>query len=149
MHKIYSLSFILIHLLLMFGAKAQSGIPSGSCGIQYTYDAAGNMIDRQYVCNNSGVAVKENNVTLQKAMTTSQAVDVVYPNPTTGRFTLRMVKSLKNAQIIIMDMQGRMIHQRNANGNMLQFDLSREAAGMYILRIQDEGETFTAKVLKQ
>lgn len=133
----------------MFGAKAQSGIPSGSCGIQYTYDAAGNMIDRQYVCNNSVVAAKKTNLSIQKAVITPQAVDVLYPNPTTGRFTLRMIKPLKNARIIIMDMQGRMIHQRNANGNMLQFDLSREAAGMYILRIQDEGETFTAKVIKQ
>ena len=149
MKKFYLLLLLFIATFLLSEVSAQSGLPYGSCGIQYTYDAAGNMIDRQYVCNNSGVAAKETNLSVQKAITTTQAVDVVYPNPTTGRFTLRMMKPLKNARIIIMDMQGRMIHQRNATGNMLQFDLSREAAGMYILRIQDEGEIFTAKVIKQ
>lgn len=88
---------ILLTTLLFFLSKvsAQSGLPSGACGIQYTYDAAGNMIDRQYVCNNVGAVVKENKVILPN---THKDRDVIYPDSTSGRFTLRIVNSSKNVE---------------------------------------------------
>ena len=47
------LTKILISLLLLLSVQVSAQeIPSGSCGLIMTYDAAGNRIKREYYCNN-------------------------------------------------------------------------------------------------
>lgn len=99
------LSFSLFFLCLIIQINAQSGIPYGSCGIEYIYDASGNMIKRQYVCNNTILRIASPSAkasTLEKMIsekeqkTTIERVDVLFPNPTTGQFRIKMTKELKN-----------------------------------------------------
>ena len=143
---------ILIVLFAALGSKAQS-IPSGSCGILYTYDAAGNRINQQYYCNNTTSAVTPTNELPQKALTTSSflKVDALYPNPTTGKFTITFAQPLNNANVIITDAGGAVVVQKTGyNGSSIEMDLSGAAVGMYFIRIQQpDGKYITQKVIKR
>lgn len=137
-------------------------IPVGSCGIVYIYDAAGNRTKRTYFCNNGtnpyparGVVQQPNTVvtadtSLGLAQTTEfQEIDALYPNPTTGQFSVTFSKALDNATLNILDANGKIIIQVKAKGYKVDFDLSARAAGVYYIRVEEDGKTVTKKVVKQ
>lgn len=130
---------------------AQTGLPAGSCGIEYIYDAAGNMVERQYICNNSSSSSMASIQTLKSQNKTSsvQAVTTLYPNPTTGKFSIKMVKPLQNTQVEIVNVQGSVIFKTMMNGTLLQFDLSGKPSGTYFIKIFDAERIISAQVIKQ
>jgi hypothetical protein len=129
-------------------------IPLGSCGIINHYDATGNRIKRFYYCYTGGpymggrVAKKED---LEKAdeITEFQYVNALYPNPTTGKFSVTFSKALQNAAVSVTDLQGKKILQFKASGNKVDFDLSSVAAGVYFVRVEENGKVVNKKVVKQ
>jgi ribosomal protein S11 len=133
-------------------------LPLGTCGIVNVYDAAGNRTKRVYFCNNgidpyptgSQPAGKGTETVIEKNETKEfQYVDALFPNPTTGRFFVTFSKSLSNASISITDNNGKTIVQFKASGYKVDFDLSPYAAGMYYVRIEEDGKAITKKVVKQ
>jgi Secretion system C-terminal sorting domain len=128
-------------------------IPLGSCGIINHYDAAGNRIKRFYYCYNGGPyqgrAINKNELTKADETTEFQNVDALYPNPTTGKFSVTFSKELKNAIVYLTDLQGKVILQFKASGSKVDFDISGVAAGAYFVRIEDNGKVITKKVIKQ
>ena len=132
----------LLTVIIVHSLNAQK-IPLGYCGIQYTYDNAGNQIKREYVCNNGLWAGGANE------SSALQIIDVLSPNPTTGKFSVTFTKALNKADIVIADATGRMVLQMKGNGNKIDFDISTLAAGIYFLRIKEDGRVFEAKVIKQ
>lgn len=130
----------------------------GECGIVNVYDAAGNRTKRQYFCNNGIDPYPEGRQSTGKGMETIveknetpafQYVDALYPNPTTGKFYVTFSKNLSNASISITDNNGKTLAQFKASGYKVDFDLSPYAAGMYYVRIEEEGKVITKKVIKQ
>lgn len=120
--------FVLGILFNSLKLQAQS-LPSGTAGIVYIYDGAGDRIDRHYVINStSGTAsiVDNQKVTKQNQSANVLKVDVLYPNPTSGYFTVRMVKQLKDAMVMITDVSGRLILRRKESGFVLNYNLSKE-----------------------
>lgn len=72
---------------------------------------------------------------------------MVYPNPSQGKFTIRLSESLyTSAQMRIIDLQGKIVDEQmlTINGKNLQVD-TRLPKGMYILQLNMEGKTFTRK----
>lgn len=128
---------------------AQTGLPAGSCGIEYIYDAAGNMVERHYICNNSSGIVSIQTLKSQNKTSSVKAVTSLYPNPTTGKFSIKMVKPLQNAQVEIVNVQGSVIFKSMMNGTLLQFDLSGKASGTYFIKIFDAERIISAQVIKQ
>jgi len=123
-------------------------LPAGSCGIVYTYDAAGNRTQRQYVCNNGVMAIKEILVGNQQILADEiQATEVLYPNPTTGIFNVKLTQSLNNAIVTISDVSGRLVMRKKENGNILNYDLSGQASGEYIIAIKQDGKLIKLKVI--
>lgn len=151
--KRYSVFLLILLAIIMIkpaNGFSQSGIPPGSCGIEYIYDAAGNMIERHYICNNSGSGIAS--LQMMKAAnqtSTFQAVSALYPNPTTGKFTVQMVKSLQSARVEITNAQGSVISTVIMSGDLLSFDLSGKASGIYFIRIYDKETVLSAQVIKQ
>ncbi len=76
-------------------------------------------------------------------------VDALYPNPTTGQFTVRLVKPLQNATVIIMDILGHIVSRREENGSILHYDLSKQSTGIYILKIDQGEQKVTMKIIKR
>lgn len=146
--------FLLLILLFTGGFAIGQTIPPGSCGLLYTYDAAGNRTKQEYFCNNTSgpidmrIAQTNAPTAVEKEETGFAKVDALYPNPTTGRFTVRFAKDLNNTQILITDINGRIIQQVMGNGSMVEFDLSNQAAGVYYVVVRTGKESITQKVIK-
>lgn len=160
-------------LLLLFAfyftipGQAQTGdIPEGSCGLLFTYDGSGNRIKREYVCNNGGASPggrimntpidsseKKGDpiaVATLKGEIVFENIEALYPNPTTGTFTIRFMTPVENGTVFITDVTGKVLQRVIGNGYQLHFDLSGAAAGVYYVQIKTrEGKTITKKVVKQ
>jgi hypothetical protein len=139
----------LITAFIAFTGFAQQ-IPLNSCGIVCTYDAAGNRLKRVYFCNN-GVNPYPTKAKPDKTKITEdfQPVDALYPNPTTGKFSVTFSKALDKAIIHILDESGKIISRVKAKGYKVDFDLSARAAGVYYVRIEENGNIITKKIVKQ
>ena len=136
-------------------------LPLGTCGIVNIYDAAGNRTKRVYFCNNGidpyptgpQTEGKGTEIVVEKKETKEtkefQYVDALYPNPTTGKFFVTFSKNLLNASVSIVDNNGKTLAQFKASGYKVDFDLSPYAAGMYYVRIEEDGKVITKKVIKQ
>lgn len=135
--------FFSLFILLSLTGTAQE-IPVGSCGLLCHYDAAGNRISQEYFCNNS--PRKE---TQPEALSAFEAVEALYPNPTTGKFFITFKKSLDNAVIKILDVNGRMVENFKASGSKVEVSLTNQAAGTYFIIINDSGMIINKKVVKQ
>lgn len=76
-----------------------------------------------------------------------------YPNPTTGQFQLQLDElNGGNVQIEIAGANGNIVERRSAamnKGQMMKFDLSRQAAGIYLIRIISDAGVRTQKIVVQ
>jgi hypothetical protein len=76
----------------------------------------------------------------------------VYPNPTTGIFTLELAASKGNqiVDVFISDMMGKTVFKERVSeiGNW-KFSLSDKPAGVYIVQVVSGDRVGTAKVIKQ
>jgi hypothetical protein len=138
--------FMLVCCSFITATKAQS-LPAHTCGVVYTYDAAGNRTQRAYVCNNSG-----RTAIAPVAEDTTAAIHLVtqlYPNPTTGRITVSFTQPLNNAVITLLDMTGKVLIQSRKSGNQVVLDLSSYRAGVYILRVMDGKNPSSFTIVKQ
>ena len=146
MKKRLLLSFFTFFIgMVIFGQQ----LPLNTCGIIHMYDDAGNRTKRMYYCNNGGnypTTVKQEEI---GETTEFQYVDALYPNPTTGKFSITFSKELKNAKVFVTDINGKVISSFKASGFMINFDLSGVASGVYFVRIDDAGNIISKKVVKQ
>lgn len=147
---------LIVTLLIVFTFCDESlfsqQIPVGTCGILYFYDATGCRTKRMYYCNNGGPYPQGRGAIVQTAENESaefEEVDALFPNPTTGQFYVTFSKVLKGAAVNITDVSGKVITQFRASGNRILFDLSGKAAGVYYVRIEEEGKVISKKVVKQ
>lgn len=81
---------------------------------------------------------------IDKAMESPKAMSFqAFPNPTSGLFTLNLASKADEVQIT--DELGRMIlTQNNITDTTIQFDLSREISGVYIIKVRT-GENVEAQ----
>jgi hypothetical protein len=152
--------FVLLLLFVAVDSFAQQAqLPIGTCGIVNVYDAAGNRIRRVFFCNNGidpyplrqavNTTESKNAITEKNETAVVQEVDALYPNPTTGKFFVTFSKTLTNANVSITDNMGKVLAQFKGTGNRVEFDLAPYAAGMYFIRIEQDGNWVTKKVIKQ
>lgn len=76
-----------------------------------------------------------------------------FPTITNGQFTLRFSQMQGTADIVILDMNGRVVQRRVADVNQelqtLPFDLADQASGVYLVRIVMQNNTSVQKVVVQ
>jgi hypothetical protein len=82
---------------------------------------------------------------------TSNNAFQVYPNPNNGSFSLKMTNLKgKNAQISIVDLNGRLLYQQNVLLNNTSLESVIEinlANGMYLLLLQTEENSYQRKLV--
>jgi hypothetical protein len=80
----------------------------------------------------------------------ASSANTLYPNPTTGRFTIQLATPLIKQTISVMDVNGNLIKQLVGNGSKVDIDISGAAAGVYFVRIQQpDGSIIKHKLVKQ
>ena len=75
---------------------------------------------------------------------TEQKTTVLYPNPTTGSFTLELVEE---SNINIYNMLGQQIMQLNEVSGIQHLDLGNAPKGMYFIQIQSGSQTEVKKLI--
>jgi len=76
----------------------------------------------------------------------------VYPNPTTGKFTLELLtgEELSNPTMTIFGMLGEAVMKANLGGSTkTEFSLAERPTGIYIIRVTAGNRTGMVKIIKQ
>lgn len=135
-------------------------LPANACGIVYMHDAAGNRTKRLYFCNNGApypskpgrvtTSTNQNLLTEEELKNAAfSEVVAIYPDPTSGVFQIGFSRTLKNATISIIDLNGKVLQRFKASGSQITCNISNAASGEYFVRIDENEKMITKKVIKQ
>jgi len=73
----------------------------------------------------------------------------IYPNPTTGHFTIDFMGKVTTSEIKLFDLQGNMLIELSPTEQLKQeMDISHLQMGMYIIAIKTADDVITRKVIK-
>lgn len=162
-------SFLAI-IILLLSAKTHIAQTQNSSGILYTYDEAGNRKRREIAPQQQGRNAAPGTETKKEtAVVSKNNLQASFtPNPTfTGNFTVvvnrsdfastdkntndkKSVGELVHPQIFIYNPLGELIHQESATFNSPVFiNLSKEAKGIYIVKVQSGDEVLMHRLAYQ
>ncbi|MCL2651852.1 MAG: T9SS type A sorting domain-containing protein [Candidatus Azobacteroides sp.] len=127
--------------------------------VNYTYDAAGNRTARTVTvvakAPQAPLTTNEVESVTELSNVITEKDFLVYPNPTQGHFTVEinnMPHDMKG-EAYLYDSNGRLIEKKSIHShhshNKLNFNISHKSAGMYILNIRLNENTFTWKIIKK
>lgn len=125
---------------------AQNPLP-----IEISYDAAGNRITRK-VLQVTMMAKGKNYSDSTYYIDQMQSVLMkVYPNPTQGKVYVEMQggDEIGNSKIRLFDSHGRLIHEQEGDGDVVELDLSTYPLGYYIIDLFVNEEHTTWKIVKK
>ncbi len=74
---------------------------------------------------------------------------MVYPNPSAGQVNIRFNGVYENAVLELYDATGKLLMTKTTGQAAVQFDLSGQAAGLYYLKIRNDGTYDTIKLVKE
>jgi phage/plasmid primase-like uncharacterized protein len=73
----------------------------------------------------------------------------VYPNPFVNEFEASFDKEYNNMNVLIQTLSGQSVFRKNyQNNKSIRVDLSGYSGQTYIVTINADGKTFTAKLIK-
>ena len=130
---------------------------ANATGISYVYDTSGNRTIRRIIppqqVSGAPAEGEEETVFSEKiGMDGFEAGIRIYPNPTEGRFAVEIghIPDTIQGEIYLYDTQGKLLERKSLrSGNKVDFDLSRNQAGMYILDIRLGEKTSRWKIIKK
>ncbi len=73
----------------------------------------------------------------------------LFPNPTEGQLNVWLEGMANKAQIRIYDIMGKLVMQQQAVNALTQLNVSKLAAGVYMVNVNDGKGTKSAKFVKQ
>ncbi|QQR87946.1 MAG: T9SS type A sorting domain-containing protein [Flavobacteriales bacterium] len=117
-------------------------VAQSHCWVKYKYDAAGNRIKRYWWCGDPNEIEKEEEVKTKSAMAEDFGLRL-YPNPASDAVQLSSTSDMANAQLEVLDLQGRRVHSERVAGMLVSIDVSSWSAGRYTLVLRREQEEYT------
>ncbi len=88
-------------------------------------------------------------ITLSENEIERPATIQIFPNPAKAFIQINLPVETQNATITLGNLLGKTIKMYATTTNSQRVDVSALAAGMYVLRIEANGETITKKIIKQ
>jgi hypothetical protein len=72
----------------------------------------------------------------------------IFPNPTSGNFTINLVAEIQKGNLEIYNMQGEMIFKKQiANQSKIDISLKSVSAGIYLLKLSDHEKQYSHKFI--
>ena len=140
------------NLLITFFASMQL-FSSAQGQIGYTYDDAGNRIERKIILAAPKVMAKKRSDTPSDFYSNMQSDHSVriYPNPTKGQLCVEIVNySDKNRyEMEVYSIAGELVFQEKNAGVTTDINLSNRSTGIYLLKIMQNGESKTWEIIKK
>jgi hypothetical protein len=76
---------------------------------------------------------------------------LVYPNPTSGRFKIRLNTPDRPKELLITSITGRQIHAQNLSNRSeyseIEIDFGRQTVGTYLIHVTTSNQTYTKKIM--
>jgi hypothetical protein len=144
---IYMTKFVFSSLL----ASALLPATVSAQSISYTYDAAGNRIQRSYAAARSSVAPTEEAAEIS-AEEPAVVCDLrLYPNPTDGLLTVEITgfTAATRARIELYSSTGRLLDRLTEVEAVNTLDMTAFPAGVYFLRAEIDDRILSRKVIKK
>ena len=118
--------------------------------VSYSYDNAGNRTARAILLKAPQAPNAPEAVTALSDLISERAI-LIYPNPTKGILSVEIKDYTDKLQagFRLTDLSGRTIIEQRATTSIQTIDLSRQAAGVYLLQIRINDESATWKVVKE
>lgn len=91
----------------------------------------------------------ENEIKEQKEITDKEAFFTIYPNPSTGKFTLTLPTVAANSQLVIYDMLGQVVLKKTLNTEQETINLSSHLKGIYFVKVISGDDMFVDKIVYQ
>ena len=80
----------------------------------------------------------------------TSSVVSIYPNPTSGMFTISLANTKGAISYTLTTLEGRIVEQaNNVTQHNIQVDLTNESKGVYFLIIQENNTNTTYKIVRQ
>ncbi len=73
----------------------------------------------------------------------------VFPNPVNSKLTVKMEDIKGVADIRIFDIYGKLVLQQSSTRTNTQLDVSKLSAGVYMMKIKDSKNEYSAKIIKE
>lgn len=73
----------------------------------------------------------------------------LHPNPTNGKLNVKLTSIGTDASIIVMSIQGQILRMETITQEETMLDLSALAKGVYLIKVQSEGNTIVKRVVVQ
>jgi hypothetical protein len=152
-----SIAVLIISASLFQNVKAQSNTPQ----IMYSYDAAGNRIQRKVIVLGTDEPVQPPPATPNRQASNTNSSNIIYeklgawnmaayPNPTDSKVIVK-IKDLPvgiKGSVTVIDITGKVIFQTEHIGDSNEIDLSNQAAGTYFIKIMAAEKTGEIAVIK-
>jgi hypothetical protein len=71
---------------------------------------------------------------------------VLYPNPSTGRFT---IENAQGAMLYVLDITGKLLFTKEIKSDLEVVDITHLVSGLYVLKIVSDTDIKSAKIIKQ
>lgn len=148
-------------LLVVCGATAQA---QSTCYIKYTYDAAGNRIQKSFICDETNVPdepearpfITANDtsklntaIVEQNKNSVNEGYSLVYPNPNRGTFWVEFKTKEQRAvkrKIYVMNAQGQLIFETSTEELKTYIELKSISSGSYFVVVYDGNKNNTHKI---
>ena len=119
------------------------------CGLIYTYDNAGNRIQRsENPCSDDSRMLVMADTINKDSLSTQNLQETLYPNPTAGPFYVVFNNNVSDAQLTITDNLGRQVYNAFVSGATIPVDISAFSPGMYYITVRTGGNSYTNGVFK-
>ena len=123
--------------------------------VSYSFEAGSHVFEWLYDKNKSGVSGSDcawiDDITFPRASIitkieeiTSQKPNALYPNPTSGTFTLELAKE---SNVSIFNMLGQCVKQLEKASGLQQISLENAQKGLYFVQIQSGNDTDVMKLI--
>ena len=127
--------------------------------VRYTYDGNGNRITRtlqfRRIKDPNGDATKNDAAaecsTEDMTGHFGTADITLFPNPTYGQFQVKVERTDGSSEIraLVTTLNGAVLDERQLTDGLNDFDIGRQPAGIYILRLMAGNEACVWKIIKQ
>lgn len=112
--------------------------------IVFTYDSNGNRISRHLVFER----ITKHDSPTQASIPSAYSL---FPNPTSGTFSLQLDKPEQGEMLraTLLDVSGTILETKETKDGRIEFDLTRQPGGIYILEVDGAAGRDTWKVIKK
>lgn len=120
--------------------------------VSYSYDVMGNRTNKDILIpkvSRKTIDDSEEEAVYNEMLSGYNVL--IYPNPTKGDLNIRITTndSKIDGQVTIYNMNGQVITTKTIKENQFQLDLYNQLSGLYIMKIDINGEVSTWKIIKE